>query len=710
MAKLKRTIASFLLLSSLAMAEEVSSFQAEAVKELYNKGILKNVVDEKNFGEKENFSRYEVATILYNTINLQKGESLVGASDSDILILKALVSDLALELGRLGAKDTDILKEIDKVEARLDDKFKKEIDRLEKKIDRIRLTSEFSLEKIAYLKETGANEKGMDELELSGFVNAYMDLTDFAQARLRYDIADEEIDSIELSLDNEYFNTYAFISDEVKLPTFRSAFGLIDGEDIDSKDGVVIEGKAGKGSVVALAATTNEDKDSKTYDIYGLEYNSKIGYFSQRADQDSNMYVALSNYTNNNGESKNLFAIGADFEFKITDYTKQLFEVEYSKLRGNEDQDGKGIDYVLPIIKDEATYLYTKTSYTSPKHGILYFSAGAVNTGRWYDLSVTGDENKTPFGETDFIKMEQNHYGGMFNIDYKFNNLEFKLNSAQYNENEADVDNKRVKSQLAYNLVPGKAKLALNFQYDTGKIVTTEEAAEVSFTADKGIIQVGPELKFTNILQKDSQNIIKAYGVDYLDVEKWSYKVYADQTEFLDDNISYKVAASYEEKYEYSEENSKENYNKYNFAQVGANIERDFWYNAEGNMETTALLGGYYKDKRYTEKKYNEADSKDTRCYDVFALMKTEFGQFEFKYGAKYEKDYEEIDGDLKEKEDQENFKYGLSIGYKYSQKFETSVTYGPVDISTSDDFILDRTDGLTGEQNQVTLKISGRL
>ncbi len=255
MTKLKTTLASFLLVSAMTIAEEVSSFQAEAVRELYGKGILKNVVEEDKFDEKNGFDRYEVATIIYNTLKLEKGRSLEGASESDILILKALVSDLALELGRLGVKDRELLNEISEVEKRLDEKYLKEVERLEAKIDKIRLTSNFELAKTAYLKDISSEPKGFRDISITGEASAIISFNEYAKGRIRYNFDKNEIDEIELTLKNDLLTIDTFISEEMKLPTFRSTMGIINGDEIESKDGVVLRTNLMGGNLTALASS-----------------------------------------------------------------------------------------------------------------------------------------------------------------------------------------------------------------------------------------------------------------------------------------------------------------------------------------------------------------------------------------------------------------------------------------------------------------------
>ncbi len=717
MTKLKTTLASFLLVSAMTIAEEVSSFQAEAVRELYSKGILKNVVEEDKFDEKNSFDRYEVATIIYNTLKLEKGRSLEGASESDILILKALVSDLALELGRLGVKDRELLNEISEVEKRLDEKYLKEVERLEAKIDKIRLTSNFELAKTAYLKDISSEPKGFRDISITGEASAIISFNEYAKGRIRYNFDKNEIDEIELTLKNDLLTIDTFISEDMKLPTFRSTMGIINGDKIDSKDGVVLRTNLMGGNLTALASSGYKEDGTEQY-IYGIEYTSKIAYFSKNEGQDSNRYISYSHYgeENWNEDSKGILALGGDFQFKMNEIATQRFEVEYSKLRGNEKKDGEGIKYSFPIIQDEATYIYSKTEIRASKYGKLTFSAGGINTGLHYDLGFTGNEKKNVFRETDVVKMESNKLGSLFNLDYKIKNIEMDITYATYGSNyDTDLSREKFSAELAYK-IPSKARLSLEYGLDDPEIMLKDynDKTGTSLTTlekVKGIQYIMPRLRFSNLLTINSENEFRFYAINNLDLDQNGWKIYADHTEFLVNNLSYKIVGTYEEDYDYDSQNTINGFDKFRLWEVGANLERDFWLASEGKLENTLLIGGRYLDKTYIDKKANLSDSIDNKTYRVFAFIETEYGPFTFKYGGKYQdgKDFRD-DESLNTKE---KFKYGASVEYEFNKDFRALLVYGPVDIyetNSSDDFISDRTSAFDGEQEKVTLKIKGRL
>lgn len=717
MTKLKTTLASFLLVSTIALAEEVSSFQVEAVRELYSKGILKNVVEEDKFGEKESFSRYEVAAIIYNTLKLENGASLEGASESDLLILKVLVSDLALELGRLGAKDRELLDEISKVEKRLDEKYSKEVERLEAKIDKIRLTSDFVVAKESYLEDIDAEKEGFRDISASGRASAIITFNEYAKGRIRYNFDKEIVDEVELTLKNDFMTIDTFKSEEINLPTFRSTMGIVNGENIDSKDGVVLRTNLMGGSLTALASSAYNEDQEESY-IYGLEYTSKIGYFSKNEGQDSNLYISYSHYDEKewDEDSKGVLALGGDFQFKMNENATQRFEVEYSKLRGNEGKDGEGINYSFPIIQDEATYIYSKTEIRGAKYGKLTFSAGGINTGLHYDLGFAGNEAKNVFRETDVVKMESNKLGSLFNLDYQVKNIETDITYATYGSNyDTDISREKISAEFAYK-IPGRARLSVEYGLDKPEIMLKEYNEEngtslTSLDKVEGFQYIMPKLRLNNLLTSSSENELRFYAINNLDLEENGWKVYADHTEFLAKNLSYKVVGTYEENYDYDLQNIGSGFDKFRLWEIGANLEKDFWLASEGKLENTLLIGGRYSDKSYTEKIANLADSVDNETYRIFAFIETEYGPFTFRYGGKYQdgKDFRD-DEDLNT---EENFKYGASVEYEFNKDFRASLIYGPVDIyetNSSDDFLGDRTSAFDGEQEKVTFKIKGRL
>ena len=172
MKKLKIAIASFLIVNSMAFAENLTDYQAKAVKELYNKGILTGVLKEEDFTKAETFSRGQIAAIIYNSINTgNQSVAIKEASPQDILILKSLIADFSMEIGKLGVADYELLEKIDEQNKNLNARIDKEVETLNKKIDRIRLTGDVSLVRDFNTKQTSTDEELMDEVKGEGNID-----------------------------------------------------------------------------------------------------------------------------------------------------------------------------------------------------------------------------------------------------------------------------------------------------------------------------------------------------------------------------------------------------------------------------------------------------------------------------------------------------------------------------------------------------------
>lgn len=717
---LKTTLVTFILSGAVVMAENLDSFQKTAVKDLYNKGILKNVVLEKDFDKKENFSRYEVATILYNTLKLEEN-NFENISEKEILILKSLVSELALELGRLGADNNDLMKEIEKLEKRSDKKFMSEISRLEDKLDRIRLTSDFTVIKDFRSGEDDAEGRDtFKDIEFEGRATALVNFNDFASGRVRYDFENEKIDEGELNLTNDKFDIKLFTSDieesekidgrsYIKLPAFRSTLGIINGDSIESKDGMILKSKKGSGDFQTVFSTT------ETLDILGVEYVSKLGYFSKNEGQHSNYYISYVDIEDDNddyGQKNRLLTIGGDFSFQMNKNSTQLFEMEYSKMRGRKNQDSGGISYKFPITKDEANYFYSKTDVLSEKYGKIIFSTGGINTGKYYDLSKSGNEAKNPFRETDIIKMEQNKFGWMFNLDHNFGKWKNNLQYVNYGSNDSkNISGELFSLDFVYEI---SSKLEMGFEYELEKPeIMLDEYNDKNNTnltelkSLKGDQVLSYKIKTNNLIKNDSDSEFKLSLIDKKDIEKNGWNFYGAYSQLLEDEKAVNMQAIYEESYDYDSQNT-DDYSKYNSIKFGINFERDFWKREESSVETKFVLGG-----RFDQKEYDENDSKNEKNYKTFGYFETDYDEFTFKYGLNYLVEYENISGSYKkiEKED-EDITYGISAEYKYNKDFSVILSYGPVRYFNANKSIYfeDENDIYSNKQEQASLRIEGKF
>jgi hypothetical protein len=712
-----------MLSGAVVAAENLDSFQKKAVKELYNKGILKNVVSEENFGNKENFNRYEVATILYNTLKIENN-NFKNVSEKEILILKSLVSELAFELGRLGADNNDLMKEIEKMEERTNSKFLKEIERLENKVDRIRLTSDFvGIKEFRSGKEESDAEDRYKDMSFEGTATAFVKFSDFADGRVRYDFDNEKIDEGEINFTNDKFDIKVFSSDieesekidgrsYIKLPAFRSTLGIINGEVLESNDGMVFNAKKDFGNFQAVYSTTD------TLDIAGFEYVSKLGYFSKNEGQNSNYYISFINIDDKGDldsekEKNRILAIGGDFSFKMNENATQTFEIEYSKLRGRDSKSGTE-KYKFPIVKDEANYFYSKTDVLSEKYGKIIFSTGGINTGQYYDLSKAGNDQKNPFKETDLIKMEQNKFGWMFNFDQKTRKWENNFQYVTYGSNTSSDISAELFSAEFMHLTSDKINMGFEFEQEKPEITligyNQDNGTNLTKLNDiKGDQSISYKLKLNNLIKKDSDNEIKISLIDKKDINENGWSIYADHTQLLGDFKAVKVVGIYEENYDYDFQNTSD-YDKYDSIKLGLNYERDFWQKEESKVETKLILGG-----RFYKKEYEDNNLEIQKYYKTFGFFETEYENMTFRYGVNYSK-AENINSYYYKDNNNEDdeITYGISAEYMYSKDFKVILSYGPVDYFNSKKNVYFEEEEedypYNKKQEQASLRIEGKF
>ena len=181
MNKLKIALASFLIVNSFAMAETLTDFQKKAVKDLYSKGILQTIVKEEDFEKKDNFSRGEIATIIYNTVNYKNSDALKSASERDIVVLKALISDFSSELAKLGATDYELIQLINEEKNIVNKRIDKEVLTLNEKIDRIKLIGDVTIIKPF---DTSEDAEFFDTMEGEGEIKLDIKISEDIKAKI----------------------------------------------------------------------------------------------------------------------------------------------------------------------------------------------------------------------------------------------------------------------------------------------------------------------------------------------------------------------------------------------------------------------------------------------------------------------------------------------------------------------------------------------
>ena len=490
MKKLKIALASFLIVNSFAMAENITDFQAKAVKELYSKGILQSIVKEEDFSKKDSFSRGEIAAIIYNTISLKNAETVKTASPEEVTILKALVSDFSNELGKLGAADYDLLQKIDNQNKTINQRIDSEVSLLNKKIDRINVSGDFSIVKEFNTKQTDTDPELMRDLKGEGDISLNLNISENVTGKIGYNL-DKEEGEYELNINKNGLTVLAFNDDTLtdedwykwngkkynettkesienseddldtdgnkkrskalrediaskKLPEFDNNLGIISKAGINNKDTIVVKKDMNGKELLALVTSTDDE------DIYGVQFKKKMPYFMIGEGSDSNMIISYVGEDDRDGlaedlitkvSDKSFLILGADFKFPINGKATETLKYNYVKMRQDENGSApSGNSYYMPIIGDEANYVHSKTEVDSKKLGKVEVSLGAVNTGAKFNASGLSDSEKELFAETDdLIKLDSNIFGGVAVIKNTKGKFENTISSISYKTNNGKI-------------------------------------------------------------------------------------------------------------------------------------------------------------------------------------------------------------------------------------------------------------------------------
>lgn len=710
MKKLKIALASFLIVNSFAMAENITDFQAKAVKELYSKGILQSIVKEEDFSKKDNFSRGEIAAILYNTINLKNAETVKSATPEEIVILKALVSDFSNELGKLGAADYDLLQKIDNQNKTINQRIDSEVALLNKKIDRINVSGDFSIVKEFNTKQidsgTDKDTELMRDLKGEGDISLNLNISENVTGKIGYNL-DKEEGEYQLNINKNGLTILAFNDDTLtdddwadwttntdtdgnlirskalrediaskKLPEFDNGLGIISKAGINNKDTIVVKKDMNGKELLALVTSTDDE------DIYGVQFKKKMPYFMIGEGSDSNMVISYVGEDDKNSTEydKSFLILGADFKFPINGKATETLKYNYVKMRQDENTSASSDNsYYMPIIGDEANYVHSKTEVDSKKLGKVEVSLGAVNTGYNFDASGLSDSEKELFAETDdLIKLDSNIFGGVAVIKNTKGKFENTISSISYKKNDDSEEDTTTRVDTLYS-VNDKVKVGLGVGNNTTIDSDTTETYKRNF--------VEGQIHLKDVVSKNSTNVIKVkYGNgkdETNDTEKKETVAYIDYKKTIK-NANVVLASQFEDSVE---ENT---------------LKTAFYYQKDGKLSEkykgNILLGGRY-DKGL--------DKADTSTYGEEYRVFSKFGvdvkeNITLEGGARYGKELgAEADS---------NFAVGLT--YKITENAKISGIYGPLTVLNdySSDIFEYNTDGIYGDdedQNTGSIKIS---
>lgn len=693
MNKFKIALASFLIVNSFAMAETLTDFQKKAVKDLYNKGILQTIVKEDDFDKKDNFSRGEIAAIIYNTVNLKNSDALKTASEKDVIILKALISDFSSELAKLGAADYELIQLINEEKNIINTRIDKEVLTLNDKIDRIKLSGDVTLVKEFNTSKT--NPEFFSDMKGEGEVKLDIKISDEIKAKASYDF-DREMGEYALVVKNPTFDFSIFNDESLskeswkdleaknrrnnedvvnkKIPNFSNAIGLVDKAGINNLDTIVLNKKMATKDFTALATSTENE------DIYGFEYKSKMPYFMSTTGSDANMLISqvflddkddLDNETKTTKvQDKRFLILGADFLFPINGNANQSLIYNYSKMRqSSQNSAAQGTKYFFPIVDDEATLVDAKTDINSNKYGKIELTLSGINTGANYDPSGLSDSEREVFTKTDKIKLNQNIFGGVLELKNTKGSFENTFSSITYKKNDDSEIDTTSKLGTLYSLKDGKTKVGLALGQNSDK----ENSLATKYT--RSFVEL--ELQLKDKLKNDSVEVVKVNVAKEKVENKSELTVYGEHKETRK-NGNITLAAEYKD-------TSAENTMKTAFVHEKSDRFSE-------KYDANILVGGKYeKDLEAKKENYAAFTKFDVKVKENISL----------DGGLRYSSGRKSNNGTT----------YAAGVNYNLSKDFKVSAIYGPVDVL--DDYSKDvfdyKTDGIYGDdkQNIGSLKIS---
>lgn len=700
MKNIKKILIGLTLLSQAIFAYDdidSESWEGKAVNQLYEKGILTPaLMEEESFEGEKTFSRLEVASLLYNTIKYNNEQLKNNVDVQDIIILKALVSEYGNELGELGAKNEELKKELQNLEDRINNRIDERFFELKEEMDRVRVNGDLTLEKV--IKDADNPEEGYGEFEAEGEINILTKVNDDIKAEFKFD-PEEGLESYELRFEDENLELIVFEdeSDNKRLPTFKSTIGILDGDVVDIEDAAIAKGVFGGKDYVAVLGS------STAGDIFALEWSGKYNYFDSKEGTSSDMALAYSILDNaDNGEKKEIVSFAPNFSFTLSERTKSYMDFEYASINVSDelDLDGDSTEYTLPAEDTSAFMLYNKIETVLGKNGSKRsLTFAGLNTGVNFDIDGIGDTEKEPFRETDLVKTEANMMGAVMGAEYNSTELNSSFYYSSYGSNDAsDEKEQRYEISNIYSPRRKNYKLGLDLLQDKSYDYNSDDDDESLYQRYIAI----PQIYLNDLLKKDSENKLMYAVIQNEDLNKESWEVYADHTQFLDMDKSVKYVTQY---YDNREDESTDFEFAWNFERKNMKI-------GEGIKEkpTDIIIGG-----RLSNLAYDTSNLDDERSARIFFAQKIYYRHWTLFYGLKYQytQERETASSSLEELDDSDNLKAGFEAEYDLSENVKVSFSYGPAEIYETDDedeFLYDRTSAFDGEQNQATFEISAEF
>lgn len=743
MKKFKLVLAALTLASSLAFAEYAdvpsSHWANEAVVNLQSKGLLAPSVGNATvFNGDGVFSRYEVASMLYLSLNNTNENLDKKASKEDLEAMQLLVKNFSPELTKMGAKVSDLEKKLADLEkkggaADLEKKLVKRMDSMDDRYGKVKITGNFTAIQEIGMKE---NTPGMQPLDLTGDLAIIGNVSKNVSVMTRLGVergVTPEVEAIELKAKTDVFNI-SFFSDKDKdaesLLSFSNTFGLFVGNTVAPKEGILFNGTY-KNKLTNTNYTGLLFKTASG-DFYGLQVKNDIeplkaagvdafvrGTYSEK--------ILKYQYDNANDpdNGKAFYSVDGYVKLKPLQNLDVTAAAEYGTRRGPGVENIESDETTGLVGSLDALYAYGNANLKLTDKVKLYATGGYYNAGEYFDIAGIGNNQKTVFSESGIVKLEAGKTSYLAKAGAVIGFAEVSGQMASHAAN--------VKAAMAKQHITAEAKLNIANMYKPSVVYTLEVDERLGtdladsakrddvkwfkdgeLVAEEGTRTIAINNKFTpsSAIDLNANLTLK----DDLDVENNTdtgnkMEIYADAGVNVTSNIFTKGAARYTIEgtdLDAAHENTKL-----------TKFESGFGAEFKGLKAGERDLGKVNVGARYSfeDKKGLAADNTDKKSdkgnSSIFAAHELSFGKLLVKYGTAYkvEAKYLEAENKVKDEDEDNNFVYAFGIEYDFGSSVILSASYGDPKLVKSDsNYMLDMTDYAADKQDLAKIEITAKF
>ena len=730
MKRFKLALAVLTFMSSLAYASftdiPADHWASESVNNLYNKGLLAPTVENQdNFNGDGVFSRYEIASMLYYTIENMSETLEQKASEADLVALKALVANFAPELEKMGADSDELIATVGKNSKSIA-KLEKNLKKMKSSLNDLKITGDIAVEQRIGMK---TNVPGMGDMDYVSNVSILSKVNKNVNARVKLRLEkgeDAGVDAIELRAKTKKLYINLFEDSSKKVLSFEDTMSLFNGIEVAPDSGLILTGNTSLAGNKAKYVGMLFKKASG--DIYGLQYTQNLDLLSKYSAGGKILatYVEKVNSyqvedASNPDNAKAFYAVEGLFDYSPMKNMNLSFSSEYSTRQspGLDLSESENIDYILPIENNEAVYMYGSADYKS-SFGKFVVSGGMYNSGTEWAIGGLGNYIKKVFSETDDIKLEENMQGTVAKVGYGYKSFGTEVITTEYGENFIDSDAmEKLEWKTKYSVIPGKVKVVLEVTNETPELTKSRKQTDLDGNIESKVdskVTYEPRISL-NLIPGMSNEFKVNYTIDdnSIDTENRntadykSLELYGDHTQMFGNKafkaviITTAKGLDVDPEYKESEEFK---------VQTGWNFEvKDIKL---GNSENKLLIGGRYNSNDVKGTTGKDLVS-DTRDYRLFIANETEIGQLTLLYGVKYQQmlTSDENNKDLEDTNSDDDLIYAVGLEYDFGDDVVMSFRYGDAKITVNDDkekFIEDKTSFADGLQDEFRWDIEAKF